>query len=85
MSRANRLKPVADITDLGSGRVMALLLGPLSATIHSGGEPRVAVVLNSEVGEYLGGFELRAREAHELSEELRKAAEVASREEEEAN
>lgn len=76
-------KPVVDAVDTQTGRMFSLGVGAFRSTIHSGGEPRAAVVVHSETGEYLGSFELRALEAHELSEEVRKAAEAASRYEEE--
>lgn len=46
-------------------------------TILSGGSPRVALVLRSKDGEYMGHLELNATGANILAEEIRQAAEAA--------
>lgn len=51
-------------------------------TILSGEEPRVAIVISSEDGVYEGHIEVSPEGGNILGEELRKAAEAASKQEE---
>jgi hypothetical protein len=49
-----------------------------------GDDPTVALVISSTAGEVLGHFQVRPEDAHILSEYVRKAAEAANKEENQA-
>lgn len=52
-----------------------------AGTVLSGDDPRVVIVLSSKDGQYQGHLELSPEGANILGEELRKAAEAATTEE----